>query len=319
MKVRPPRKLTPEHEKMVRRAVRLQRISVGILTSVVAVMALAMGSSQAMRTVWVEDILGLVPPIAFLVAARVQRKPPSGEYPYGRHRAISIAFLVAATTLCAFGLALLGGALITLARREHPTIGIVSIFGHPVWHGWAMIAALVYSTLPTVVLGRLKLPLARSLHAKVLHADAQMNKADWMTGLAGMLGIVGIGLGLWWADALAALLISWSVLADGVRALRMVVGDLMDRAPRPVDEQEQFDVERRLRDYLTGLDWVAQHDVRLREEGDVCVGEIFLVPKSEDDLPRRIERVRRESQQLDWRLYELVVTALPSLEEPGPD
>ena len=39
-----------------------------------------------------------------------------------------------------------------------------------------MIPALVYSAIPAVIIGRLKLPLARELHDKVLYADAQMNK-----------------------------------------------------------------------------------------------------------------------------------------------
>ncbi len=31
---------------------------------------------------------------------------------------------------------------------EHPTIGTVMLFGHTVWLGWLMIAALLYSAVP---------------------------------------------------------------------------------------------------------------------------------------------------------------------------
>jgi hypothetical protein len=44
----------------------------------------------------------------------------------------------------------------------------------PVWLGWLMIAALAWSAIPSVVLGRAKLPLA----AEVLYADAKMNRAN---------------------------------------------------------------------------------------------------------------------------------------------
>ena len=27
-----------------------------------------------------------------------------------------------------------------------------------------------------------------------------MQKADWMTGVAGIVGIIGVGFGFWWAD-----------------------------------------------------------------------------------------------------------------------
>ncbi len=59
-----------------------------------------------------------------------------------------------------------------------------------------MIAALGYSAVPPVVLRRMKAPLAKSVHEKVLHADAAMNKADWMTGPAAIAGVLGVGFGL---------------------------------------------------------------------------------------------------------------------------
>jgi hypothetical protein len=38
--------------------------------------------------------------------------------------------------------------------------------------------ALTYSIVPPVILGRMKLPLAKRLQDKVLHTDAMMQKAD---------------------------------------------------------------------------------------------------------------------------------------------
>lgn len=323
MKPRTRYQLPPDKEQLLRRAVRLQWLSLALLTSVIVVMAFAMGSSQAMRTAWIEDLLSLIPPIAFLIAVRVRRKPPDARYPYGRHRVMSIAFLVAATALLAFGLSLLADAVASLVRGEHPTIGFVDLFGRQVWLGWIMIATLAYSVVPPIVLGRLKLPLGRALHAKVLHTDASMNKADWLTGLAAIGGILGIGMGFWWADAAAAGMISWSIVADGVRALRTVVADLMDRAPRPVDENDAFDVFESVSAYFERLDWVEAHALRLREEGDVCVGEVYVVVKPEtltaDALTRAIERAVQEARALDFRLYDLAVMPVPSLDgRPTP-
>lgn len=95
-------------------------------------------------------------------------------------------------------------------RQEHPSIGHFQLFDwqYPIWAGWVMIAALLYSIIPPVILGRMKLPLARALHESTLYADASMNKADWITSAAAIVGVLGIGLGLWWADAVAAAVIS---------------------------------------------------------------------------------------------------------------
>jgi divalent metal cation (Fe/Co/Zn/Cd) transporter len=319
MRPRAPYALPAEQGGQMKRAVRLQWLTIATQSTVIALMALVMGSSQAMRSAWIEDTLSLIPPTAFLIAARVRRIAPDESYPYGRHRVISISFLVTAITLFSFGLLLLGDSLATLLQGEHPTIGYFWLAGHQVWQGWVMIVVLVYTMVPPVLLGRAKLPLARALHAKVLHADASMNKADWMTAVAAITGIVGISLGLWWADAAVAGVISWSVLADGARALRTVTGDLMDHSPRPVDDQEQFDVVARLDRYLDGLAWVQRHELRLREEGDVCVGEAFLVPRHDTpDLTQKMEQVAADARALDWRLYDLVVTPVSALPAVRP-
>ena len=41
-----------------------------------------------------------------------------------------------------------------------------------------------------------------------------MNKADWQTATGAIAGILGIGLGLWWADSLVAALIAMIVHKD---------------------------------------------------------------------------------------------------------
>lgn len=92
-----------------------------------------------------------------------------------------------------------------LLKAEHPPIGAVQLFGTTIWLGWLMIAVMAVTSVPPVILGRLKMRLAKDLHNKVLYADADMNKADWMTGAGSIVGIAGIGIGLWWADAAAAL------------------------------------------------------------------------------------------------------------------
>lgn len=82
--------------------------------------------------------------------------------------------------------------------RPHTTY---HLFGQTVWAGWLMIAAMVYTGIGPVILGHLKKPLAEKLHDKVLWADAEMNAADWRTAGAAIIGILGIGVGWWWADA----------------------------------------------------------------------------------------------------------------------
>ncbi|HEV7251939.1 MAG TPA: cation transporter [Mesorhizobium sp.] len=143
-----------------------------------------------------------------------------------------------------------------MIRTEHPTIGSVELFGQTIWLGWLMLAALAYSVILPVVFGRLKMGPARELHDKVLWADALMNKADWLAGLAAAVGVVGIGFGLWWADAAAALVIAADVLHDGYHHTTAAVRDLMDETPRSVDDKELDPLTSRMQAYVEGLPWV---------------------------------------------------------------
>lgn len=53
-----------------------------MLTIIIAI-GLTMGASEAMKAVWFEDLLSLVPPIAFLISARLRAKDPTDEFPCG--------------------------------------------------------------------------------------------------------------------------------------------------------------------------------------------------------------------------------------------
>jgi cation diffusion facilitator family transporter len=297
----------------MRTAVRLEWLTLAYLCSAVVAIYLTLGSSQAMKTAWFEDMLSMIPPAAFLVASRVRHRDPNDRYPYGYHRAVTVAFLCAALALFVMGAFLLYEAISKLLAFEHPTIGTVELLGQPIWLGWLMLPALVWSAVPAALLGHAKLPLATALHDKVLHADATMNKADWLTATAAMLGVVGIGFGLWWADAAAAAVISLDILHDGYGNLRTVVSDLMDSRPTTVDHGGRDALPARIERQLRELDWIADVEVRMREEGHVFFGEAFVVPRDEHELPRKIERAVAAALASDWRMHDLVIMPVTDL------
>jgi len=249
----------------LRSARRLSYWTIAWMISIVAVMGATAGSSQAMKTAWLEDILSLIPASVFLIALHFEARAPSERFPFGYPRMNSAAFLVSAVALAGMGGFLLLESVGSLIRREHVTILPTQVAGHTIWAGWLMLAALVYSAVPPVLLARKKLPLARRLQYKVLHTDALMQKADWQTGLAGAAGVLGVGLGYWWADATAAGLIALSILVDGVGALRTASAELIDGAPRRLDSSDLDDDAVQLRERLC-----AQYpgaDVKVRETG----------------------------------------------------
>jgi divalent metal cation (Fe/Co/Zn/Cd) transporter len=314
--------LPDEQQAALQKAVKFEWITIGFLTASTVMVYLVLGNSQAMKVAWIEDMLSLLPPLSFLVAARVIRKRPNEEHPYGFHRAIGVAHVVAAVALATMGAYLFVESAIGLITAEHPTIGGTVVFGQTIWLGWLMIGAMVLTALPPVYLGRVKMKLAETLHDKVLYADADMNKADWMTASAAAVGVAGIGLGWWWTDAVAALFISTSILHDGVRNTRAAVSGLMDKRARTFDDAEPHPLGKRLEDYLKSLDWTEDARSRIRDEGHVFHVEAFVVPAN-GRMPSldQLEAARRACIDLDWKVQDIVlvpVAELPAELLPGP-
>ena len=305
--------LPPKQQETLRRAVRLEWITLGFLVGAVILVGLVLGNSQAMKAAWIEDLLSLVPPIAFLVAVRIVRRAPRPSWPYGYFRSIGVGHLVAAVALSTMGTFLIIDSALVLITAEHPTIGTVQLFGQVFWLGWLMIGAMVVTGVPPVILGHLKMKLADDLHDKVLYADADMNKADWMTAAGSIVGVTGIGLGLWWLDAVAALFIAVTILGDGIKNMKASVTDLMDARAATFDDAKPHPVIDKLNDYLRGLDWVAEAGARVRDEGHVFHAEAFVVPRSSELDLATVEAARAGSVDLDWRLHDVVIVPVSEL------
>jgi divalent metal cation (Fe/Co/Zn/Cd) transporter len=310
--------LPPHLQPVQRRAVRLEWITLAYMTSAVVLLALTLGQSQAMKAAWIEDLLSLLPPAAFLIASNVRDRDSSAKFPLGMHRAVSVAYVFASLALLALGLYILFDSVMKLVLAEHPPIGVIELFGEQVWLGWVMIGALLYSGIPAVLLGRAKRNIADDLHDKVLYADAEMNRADWMTVAAAIVGIIGIGFGLWWADAAAAIFISLDIVRDGLKNVRAGVHDLMDARPRRHDAREYHPIVEQMHEVLDQCEWVEQGAVRLREEGHVFTGEVLVVPRTEDNLVKRLAALADDLLALEWKLYDIVVVPVKEIDIPSP-
>jgi cation diffusion facilitator family transporter len=305
----------PDKWRERKRARRLALISLGVLTSTAILIYLTLGASEAMKTAWVDDLLGMIPPIVLLIAMQLELRKPNERFPYGYFRAVSVAFLATAAVLAFAGFWLLFDAVTKLTARERPALGSMVIFGHQIWSGWAMIGALGYSVVVGVLLGLRKRPVADALKDKALDADADMNRAGWMSEGAAIIGILLVGYGKWWGDAAAAGLISINIIHDGVHSLREVLADLMDETPTKLGGVEKEELPKRIKRAAEELDWVKKARVRLREQGHVLNGDVFVVPRGDDVKVTQIEDASRALARMDWRIYNLTVMPVSALSD----
>jgi divalent metal cation (Fe/Co/Zn/Cd) transporter len=306
-----------------RRTAKLAWASIALLISGAVIIGLALGQSQAMKTAWVSDIVTAVPPATMLFAMRHELRPPSRGFPWGYFRVVSIAFLVTAGVTSVVGVYLLIDSLLKLVHQERPPIGTVVLFGRQLWAGWTMVAALAYSMGVGMLLGRLKKPVAEALHGKEEHAESRMNRAEWLSEGAAIVGVLAVGFGLWWGDAAAAAFISLEIVRDGWDSTKQVVRDLMDESPTVLGEDRLEHLPEKVKRAAEELAWVERAAVRLREQGHVITGDVFVVPRdgalsSGAELVAAIGRAAEELRQEDWRLHGLTVMPVEKLADDSP-
>lgn len=306
--------LPHEQQKLLASTIRFQWFSIVVLVVSILAVAIVAGSSQAMKVAWLEDSMSLLPPIAFLVATRRIRKPSSRDFPYGHHRSIGVAHVVAAASLLAMGTLLVIDSAITLVKVERPSVGLIVLFGHGIWAGWLMIGVMVVTSIPPVFIGRRKMRLAEPLHDKVLYADADMNKANWSSALATIIGVLGIGVGLWWADSVAAIAVSISILHDGVKNLRASISGLTDGRARTFDGKEPHPLTEKVEQVARETAWVADAVGRVRDEGHVFHVEMFVVPVAGAAVTgQQCEDLRTALSEVEWKIHDVVIAPVAAI------
>ena len=95
--------LPRELEECQRKAIRLEWLTLAYMLSAIVLLFLTLGQSQAMKAAWIEDLLSLLPPAAFLIASRLRNRDPSEKFPWGMHRAVTVAYVFAALALLVMG------------------------------------------------------------------------------------------------------------------------------------------------------------------------------------------------------------------------
>ena len=303
----------PGAEQELRKAHRLAWLSIAYILSTIVMLFFVMSGSQALKTEMSGEILSLIPPTLFLIGDRVSRRPPNRLYPFGHERAVSAGYVGASVALLLVGVYLLFDGGMKLAMREHPTIGGFPLFGHVVWTGWLGIAVLLWSGIPAHFLGRAKRKCAEVLYDKTLAADADINAADWQSAAAAVVGLIGVGFGLWWADSAAAVLISLEIIRSGWTELRTALGDIMDRRPKTLDQKTDDPVGDRITDFIKRQPWVDDVIVRVRERGRELTAEAHVVPRSAEISIDEVSRTGKLACDLDPRLADVTIAPVKAM------
>lgn len=294
-------------KKIFNQALRYEWISLFYMISASIFSGIVISNSQTMKTIWIEDTLGIIPPLSFLITSKIITWRANRNFPYGFHKSTGIAYLSSSLALFILGFYLLIDGLHVLIKADHPTIPTITVLNHSVWLGNLMLIALLWSSIPSTILGYIKIPLAEQLNDKILYADSRMNKASWMSGFASIFGIIGIGFGFWWADAAIGILISINIIFDGFKNVKQSILDLIDEIPKLPGKNITDPLIKEVHDLIGKEKWIKSIKSRFRDDGHVFFGEIYLEIESENIKIEAIHKLKEKIQNYHWRLHDITI------------
>jgi divalent metal cation (Fe/Co/Zn/Cd) transporter len=202
--------MNADRRSTLRRALRLEYLTVlwNVVEGVVAVWAALSAASVALLAFGIDSFIetssGLI--LIWRLGSEI-RNGAAHEHERTERRAqklVGVSLFVLAVYVAYDALA----ALLTRERPEPTLVGI----------------ALTALSLPVMVwLARAKRRLARTLGSHALEADAFQTTACWWLSIAALGGIgLNATLGFWWADPVAALVMSPLIAREGREAWRGV-------------------------------------------------------------------------------------------------
>jgi cation diffusion facilitator family transporter len=190
-----------------------------------------------------------------LVAIRTSHKPADSEHPYGHGRTENLAAFAEGVLLMTTA----AGIAFEAVRRlvvGGPTV-------NPATYAFVLLIATLL--IESVRAGVLR-SVGRSANSEAMLADATNRFSDVAATLGVLAGLVGVRMGLSWADSVAALFVA-AIVARAAAMLAWRSGDiLIDRAPAGAEKELRAAIEA-----VSGVREV--RSVRVRRSGPNLIGD----------------------------------------------
>jgi cation diffusion facilitator family transporter len=207
------------------------------------------------------SLFDLAASIFTLFAVRTARKPADREHPYGHGRTENLAAFAEGMLLVVIALAIGFEAVRRLVAGGPPV--------DPTGYAFVLLVGTILIESARALVMR---SVGRAISSDAMLADSTDRLADVLANLGVLVGLIGVRMGLVWADAAAALVVA-IVIVRAAGLLTWRSGDiLIDRAPAGVEKQ--------LRDAIMGVDGVRElRAVRVRRSGPNLIGDASIATR----------------------------------------
>jgi cation diffusion facilitator family transporter len=265
--------------------VALAKISIGLLTGTVAILADGLHSTTDASA----NVVGLF-------GQRMATRPPDEDHPYGHQRFETLATLAIGGLLLLSAWEVLQIAVDRLLSGEAPEIG-------PLQFG-----VLILTLSINLGVAWYEKRKSRQLGSPILAADAQHTASDIWVTLATLGGLVLVEIGLGWMDAAVALLIMVIIGRVGLSIVRETSMVLVDAAPLSSDDitavvEDTPGIQKVIRARSRGAEDSIQIDV------DVAVPAVISAELAHNVASAVQERVRDAFPQISEVRVQLAADA----------
>lgn len=185
-------------------------------TALLQILIVAISGSIALLADTLHNVSHAATTIPLIIAFRLGRRPPTARYPYGFRRAEDLAGVLIAVMIAASAVYILWESVRAFLDPE-PLANL----------GWVFAAGVV-GALGNELVAIYRIRVGGRIGSAALIAEGQHARADGLTSLAVILGVLGVWAGIPQADATVGLLIAGAILWILVRTSQVIFRRLMD-------------------------------------------------------------------------------------------
>ncbi len=200
----------------------------------------ALAGSKGLIADALHSIADMISSIFVLVALKYAEKPKDKRYPYGYGKVEYISTIIASLFISLCGVTVFIDALESLKSGAHKAPDAIAIF--------ATILSLFFS----YVMYSSNTCAGTQLNSPAMLADAAESKADSLTSVAVLLGLIGTKIGFESADTIAAIIVAFFIFRIALEMLMGGINGLMDTSLEP----EKIDEIRRICMSVDGVEGV---------------------------------------------------------------
>lgn len=269
----------------------------------VALFKMAAGHLTGSKGLFADGIHSLSDVLAtagVIISLKISDKPADPRYPYGRGKVEFVSCVAVYAILVVIAIFILVEAIETMIAGDITKPGLVAAFCAGV------------SVLANLILYRLGLCAGYAVNSPAIVANATENKADMISSIAVIIGVIGARYGFLYADPLAAVLVGLIILKTGLTLGWKSIGDLLDSSLPAEKIRLLYKVVRKV-EGVEGVNYI-----KSRRIGNVYWLDVEIeVPADYTMLEGTAisDAVRDELKQLSHKVKEAVVI----LAYPNPD